>query len=150
MFRQNSAAKFKWDMIIIILAIFNSISLPFTLAFIAEEGVLYRILNILIDLFFVIDILINFRTSFIQPTTGDEIFQFKLIMLNYVSAARFWTDVLSIFPFDQLGFEGSLKEFVSLLGMFKVVRVTRINQIIANLNVGTELKAVIKVVNLVF
>jgi hypothetical protein len=43
-----------------------------------------------------------------------------------------------------------MREFVSLLGMLKIVRVTRISKIIANLNAGTELKATYKVVNLVF
>jgi hypothetical protein len=34
MLRQNSNLRFYWDIFIILLAIFNSISLPFSLAFI--------------------------------------------------------------------------------------------------------------------
>jgi len=76
-----------------------------------------------------------------MATSGDEIFHPKLIAINYAKSAIFWVDIISTFPFELLGFSGTLQKIVSLLGVLKVVRIGKISKIIANLNVSTQLKA---------
>lgn len=81
MFRPNGNFRVRWDLFVMVLATWNCFSIPITVAFepaFAETLVMF-ILNSCIDIFFLLDIFINFRTSFIHPNTGEEIMQFHLI-----------------------------------------------------------------------
>ena len=54
----------------------------------------------MIDLIFIIDILMNFRTTYIDPFNGEEILDTKLIGKNYVKVGQFLLDILSTVPID--------------------------------------------------
>jgi hypothetical protein len=43
------------------------------------------IIEFVIDIFFFIDIILNFRTTFYSSTTGDEIFDHRIIARNYLA-----------------------------------------------------------------
>lgn len=77
----NEPWRVKWDLFVIVLAIWNSISVPFDLAFkplILQHPALQAI-NWVIDALFVVDIVINFRTSFINNLNGEEVTEAKEI-----------------------------------------------------------------------
>lgn len=64
--RLNDPRVSRWDMFIIILAIYNCFSIPFQTAFEPEimESYGFLIFNTLIDLCFFLDIVVTFRTTF--------------------------------------------------------------------------------------
>lgn len=70
--RYDSKYKMLWDGLIIILAIFNGIIVPFSLAFrppfYYSGG--YIAWQVIIDICFLADILVNFRTSTANILTG--------------------------------------------------------------------------------
>ena len=94
-----------------------------------------NLISFIIDIIFFVDIMICFRTTYVNPTTGDEIWSPKMIASHYFFSARFWFDFMSSLPFDyfKLG-HGIFAEFISMISMLKIVRITRINRIISNLN----------------
>lgn len=93
----------RWDLTIIVLVLYNCIQIPFSLAFNDQyESVALEAFGYMVDSIFVMDILINFRTSFIHPKIGIEISDGKLIAIEYIKQWRFWCDVLSIIPFELL------------------------------------------------
>jgi hypothetical protein len=53
-----------------------------------------------VDATFYVDIIFNFRTTFINEKTGLEINKGKLIALNYLMQWRFYCDLMSIIPFE--------------------------------------------------
>ena len=55
----------------------------------------------IVDLLFVIDIIINFRTTYISGK-GEEVFDPKVIAKKYALGGRFWIDLLSVIPFVEL------------------------------------------------
>ena len=91
---------------------------------------------LVIDIIFGLDILVCFRTTYVNPQTGDEIWSPSMIARNYVFTIRFLIDLISSLPLDyfKVG-DGFLRELLSLLSMLKIVRITRISVIISNLNV---------------
>ncbi len=103
-----------------------------------------------IDIIFFVDIVVIFRTTYVNPTTGDEIWSPALIARNYLKSPRFYIDVLSSLPFDyfKVG-TGYVGDVFSLISMLKIVRVTRISAIISNMNVKQDIKAMLKVVHLI-
>ena len=59
--RENDTNKFYWDLLILIIAIFNSIFIPVALSFnqindVLNESVLYNTIDIASTVFFIIDI----------------------------------------------------------------------------------------------
>ena len=65
----------RWDLIIMALSIYTSFSVPFEVAFLEYEDttIQYEISNYVIDIFFCIDIVLNFFTTVIDPLTGTEL-----------------------------------------------------------------------------
>jgi potassium voltage-gated channel Eag-related subfamily H protein 4 len=103
--RLSSSLRLWWDIVVILLAIYNSFTIPLSLAFnppdLSSTGILC--LDTFVDLAFFVDIIINFRTTYISQTTGNEVYNPKLIAKNYVLGGRFWIDLLSSLPMDIFG-----------------------------------------------
>lgn len=60
----NSPKRIYWDTLILLMAMWNCIETPLSLAFGATEGLMIIIIiNYVIDLFFYFDIMVAFRTS---------------------------------------------------------------------------------------
>ena len=73
--RPNDSLKFKWDILIIIGAIFNCFCIPVQMAYnpAVMEGSIFNILNSVIDFFFILDIFVSFRTTYIDDK-GQEVY----------------------------------------------------------------------------
>ena len=151
--KNNSNGKFIWDIFIIIIAIFVCFTSPYVFSFSNEfpGKDIFDAVCLSIDIIFFVDIIVIFRTSYVNNMTGDEIYSPSLIAKNYLFSSRFVLDFLSSLPFDyfKLG-TGYVGDILSLITMLKIVRVTRINVIISNLNVKQDLKAMLKVIYLIF
>lgn len=64
------------------------------------DHIIYHILTRVIDFLFLIDMMVNFRTAFINDL-GDEITCPKLIAFNYLKF-YFWMDLIATIPIDDL------------------------------------------------
>ena len=128
----RSSFRFGWDVIIILFAIQNAITLPMEIAFEAElEGIeALRYLDYVTTCVFFVDIVAGFMTSFIKISTGDEIFSMRMIALNYILAGTFFIDIFSTFPLDAMseplvdmtpsGSGGSIVKTLKILGFLKM------------------------------
>lgn len=142
-FRRN------WDFLIIALSIYQAILIPFNLSFSPDEinSPFFKTLDSIIDIIFMVDIVFRFRTSYIDPISGEEVLDSFLIARRYVTGMSFYFDVISTIPFDDwftnsTSSNGSLLQF---LGLFKIGRIVRISNVIMNLNTSQEYKALMKV-----
>jgi len=59
----------------------------------------FTVLNASIDILFLVDIIVNFRTTVMHPKLGEEIVQPKEIAKQYMKG-RFWVDLLATVPID--------------------------------------------------
>jgi hypothetical protein len=67
--------------------------------------------------------------------------------LNYLLSLRFWVDLFSTLPFDnmfQSMMSPSANQLLSLLGMLKLFRASRISTVIARLKFERDIKAYFK------
>ena len=145
--RINDYRKVYWDIFVINLAIYNCFSIPFEISFepMVMESVNFLIINSLIDFLFLTDIFVNFKTTHYDDISGDEISDKKVIAMTYLNG-RFWIDLLSTIPFDNIVFALSGEEFMilPLLSLLKLIRVTRLSRIIENMNVNEQIKLMMK------
>lgn len=147
--------KIKWDLWIMLLATINCFQVPYNVAFtdLESTNIYADIFNLTIDLFFMLDVVINFRTSYIIESSSEEVFSLNKIAINYLKG-RFWIDFLASIPFDLLTYafpEGKGNQLtLQLIGLLKLIRVLRLSRLITYLNLKSELKMSLKLGKLIF
>jgi hypothetical protein len=72
--RHNSHFRMRWDLYVILLTLWNCLFIPFNVAFESEglktdENVTVKTFDYFIDMCFLIDMCLNFRTTFINSKT---------------------------------------------------------------------------------
>ena len=139
--KYNAKGKLNWDLMIIALAIFNSLLIPINVSFNPDftNTFIYKLINSgIINIIYFLDILINFMTSVLHIKTGQEIVEFKKIAQLYFFSIRFWFDFISSIPWDLIGGP----DFLGLLGLLKISRLARISAFIDKTDIKKESKLV--------
>mmetsp|Transcript_21797 Transcript_21797/g.3611 ORF Transcript_21797/g.3611 Transcript_21797/m.3611 type:complete len:83 (+) Transcript_21797:249-497(+) len=80
------------------LAIYNCFLIPIVVAFSIEDHTALTVLNVFTDVMFMVDIIFNFRTSYIN-NKGEEVVITRKIARNYLSH-DFTFDLLASLPVD--------------------------------------------------
>lgn len=152
----SSRFRLRWDMLIILLAIFTSFAVPFRLAFMPESFNSSENIAItsIIDCMFVADLLLNFRTSFFHSKTGDEVTNPRDIRHFYLRSYRFYSDLATTVPWDKLVYLITLGggfSFVktSSIMIIRIVRTFEINRIITNIQVRDDFKVLLRMTQLI-
>lgn len=144
----------RWDLIVIILAIYNAIMIPFEFAFTPDyiTTVYYEIADYMIDILFFLDVIINFRTTYVNQKTGLEVTNWFKIAVKYIFFGRFLIDILATIPFDLLInlMVSTKSNNFRLFGLLKLIRLLRLGRIITYLKVKSNLKSTFKILQLLF
>ena len=141
--------KERFDVLILFLAIVNSIMVPLEISFSEVEffqGTIYIALDLLIDLVFLVDMILMFFTSF-RNRFGEEVRDQVQIAINYLKQKRFLFDLCSV-----LG-TNIFTIFIPLLKVFKffkIVRIFRIKNFIQSLNLPKGVKSILKIIKITF
>ena len=67
----NSGFKIAWDLVIIVLSVYNSILIPFEFAYSVESSIWFEIVDRIVDAAFIIDIMISFRSVYRDSRTDE-------------------------------------------------------------------------------
>lgn len=104
-----SSFKENWDFVIMITACWNVFMLPISIAFNSQDKTLETIAAI-VDICFVIDMIVVFRTTLLDEESGEEIRDSRIIASSYLRG-RFAIDFLSTVPFDQVALVSKMSIF---------------------------------------
>ena len=134
-----------------LMATWNCFSIPIEISLKPKvtDSLYYLLLNSVIDILFLVDILITFRTTYIVPSTGNEISEPKAIAKQYLKG-RFWMDLLATIPFDLIAGDNPNFQFTTLFGLLKTTRVLRLGRIIRFINTRDDIKLTLKLLQLVY
>ena len=87
----NHPYRVRWDLIIMVLSVVTSLTVPYEIAFVnnhgtneAHETTGWAVFNAIVDICFAIDIILNFFTTVWDPITGSEIDDKKEIACRYL------------------------------------------------------------------
>ena len=85
MIRMNDERKVYWECIIILFALYNCLETPIEIAFEPEwaKGNTFFVFQNLVNIFFFLDMIVAFRTTFYDLVTGDEVFSPKRSAMVY-------------------------------------------------------------------
>lgn len=137
-FTMKSQFKTYWDLLIIVLAVWNGFQLPIEFAWpeVFEGKRRFSVSDRLTDLLFIIDIFINFRTQYRDLYTDEVITDTKKIAINYMKG-RFWVDLMASIPFDVIvgwfSKGGQANSNLKLVSMIKLTRLLRLGRMVTYL-----------------
>ncbi len=123
---QNSRIRTVWDATLLILILLSCVIIPYQIVFQSEIFTSASILIYIIDFIFLLDIILNFRTSFNRD--GYEITDKRLIVSHYLHS-MFVVDVIATFPWEIL-LIGNTHLTIGGQSVFMLLRVFRLFRIV--------------------
>ncbi|XP_032809545.2 uncharacterized protein LOC116942086 [Petromyzon marinus] len=133
--------RFYWDLTMLLLMVGNLIIIPVGITFIKEETTTpWIIFNVVSDTFFLVDLVLNFRTGIVVEDNTDIILDPRKIKRKYLRT-WFLVDFLSSIPVDyiylivQRGFDSDVYKtaralrivrFAKILSLLRLLRLSRL------------------------
>ncbi|XP_051815184.1 potassium voltage-gated channel subfamily H member 8 [Acanthochromis polyacanthus] len=126
-----------WDWLILLATFYVAVTVPYNVCFTVgggrDEGSSSAprsppsVSDILVEILFILDILLNFRTTFVS-TSGQVVYDARSICVHYVTTWLF-VDLIAALPFDLLyAFNVSVYFGVHLLKTVRLLRLLRLLQ----------------------
>ncbi|CAM9845253.1 unnamed protein product [Lampetra planeri] len=149
-----SPFKAMWDWLILLLVIYTAVFTPFSAAFLLNDpqvdrqrqGCAYAcdplsIVDLLVDIMFIVDILINFRTTYVDD--NDEVVSHPGKIAIHYFKGWFLIDMVAAIPFDLLIFGSGSNETTILIGLLKTARLLRLVRVARKLDRYSEYGAAV-------
>ncbi|XP_069841217.1 voltage-gated inwardly rectifying potassium channel KCNH7 isoform X3 [Dendropsophus ebraccatus] len=148
-----SPFKAVWDWLILLLVIYTAIFTPYSAAFLLNDieeqkrrtcGYSCNPLNVvdlIVDIMFIIDILINFRTTYVN--LNEEVVSDPAKIAIHYFKGWFLIDMVAAIPFDLLIFGSGSDETTTLIGLLKTARLLRLVRVARKLDRYSEYGAAV-------
>ncbi|XP_075704313.1 voltage-gated inwardly rectifying potassium channel KCNH6-like, partial [Rhinoderma darwinii] len=148
-----SPFKAVWDWLILLLVIYTAIFTPYSAAFLLsdqEEQIRENcgyscnplsVVDLMVDIMFIIDILINFRTTYVN--TNEEVVSHPGKIAIHYFKGWFLIDMVAAIPFDLLIFGSGSDETTTLIGLLKTARLLRLVRVARKLDRYSEYGAAV-------
>uniref|UniRef100_A0A3B5A1T7 Potassium voltage-gated channel, subfamily H (eag-related), member 3 n=1 Tax=Stegastes partitus TaxID=144197 RepID=A0A3B5A1T7_9TELE len=132
-----------WDWLILLATFYVAVTVPYNVCFTVgggrDEGSSSAprsppsVSDILVEILFILDILLNFRTTFVS-TSGQVVYDARSICVHYVTTWLF-VDLIAALPFDLLYYFG--------VHLLKTVRLLRLLRLLQKLERYSQYSAVV-------
>jgi potassium voltage-gated channel Eag-related subfamily H member 2 len=143
-----------WDWLILLLVLYTAIVTPYVTAFLLHDPTYLQLqqakqknyyqyflhfftrhadfvstLDLIVDIMFVVDIIINFRTTYVDPKNNSIVSHPWKIALNYLKG-WFLIDLIAAIPFELLLVGNDTQEGGYLIGLLKTARLLRLVRVV--------------------
>mmetsp|Transcript_14030 Transcript_14030/g.26271 ORF Transcript_14030/g.26271 Transcript_14030/m.26271 type:complete len:855 (+) Transcript_14030:2623-5187(+) len=150
MLRPTDTWRIRWDLFIMACAVYDCFIVPLEISMMHEEHLDLFLVTILIDVVFAMDIVFNFRTTYYDHVTGDEVFDPHKISHHYIYSGHIFIDILATVPFDHIiGAAGYHNAALKLAQLLKLFHVMRLGKIINNIRLNESYKIVIRLAQII-
>ncbi|KAA0713433.1 Potassium voltage-gated channel subfamily H member 7 [Triplophysa tibetana] len=148
-----SPFKAVWDWLILLLVIYTAIFTPYSAAFLLndpEERTRRKcgyscsplnVVDLIVDIMFIVDILINFRTTYVN--INEEVVSRPAKIAVHYFKGWFLIDIVAAIPFDLLIFGSGSEETTTLIGLLKTARLLRLVRVARKLDRYSEYGAAV-------
>ncbi|XP_039609761.1 potassium voltage-gated channel subfamily H member 2 isoform X1 [Polypterus senegalus] len=148
-----SPFKAVWDWLILLLVIYTAIFTPYSAAFLLNDQEEVKrmdcgyscnpltVVDLIVDIMFIIDILINFRTTYVN--SNDEVVSHPGRIAVHYFKGWFLIDMVAAIPFDLLIFRSGSEETTTLIGLLKTARLLRLVRVARKLDRYSEYGAAV-------
>ncbi|XP_043930707.1 potassium voltage-gated channel subfamily H member 7 isoform X2 [Protopterus annectens] len=148
-----SPFKAVWDWLILLLVIYTAIFTPYSAAFLLNDREEQKrrecgyscsplnVVDLMVDIMFIIDILINFRTTYVNQ--NEEVVSDPAKIAIHYFKGWFLIDMVAAIPFDLLIFGSGSDETTTLIGLLKTARLLRLVRVARKLDRYSEYGAAV-------
>uniref|UniRef100_A0A915CZU6 Cyclic nucleotide-binding domain-containing protein n=1 Tax=Ditylenchus dipsaci TaxID=166011 RepID=A0A915CZU6_9BILA len=146
-----SPFKAVWDWIILLLVIYTAIFTPYVAAFLLRETQNHtrrahfteplEVVDLIVDIMFIVDIIINFRTTYVNE--NDEVVSDPGKIAVHYFKGWFIIDLIAAVPFDLLLVNTDSDETTTLIGLLKTARLLRLVRVARKLDRYSEYGAAV-------
>ncbi|KAK5890505.1 hypothetical protein CesoFtcFv8_014023 [Champsocephalus esox] len=148
-----SPFKAVWDWLILLLVIYTAILTPYSAAFLLNDQEEQKrrecgyscsplnVVDLMVDIMFIIDILINFRTTYVN--INEEVVSDPAKIAIHYFKGWFLIDMVAAIPFDLLIFGSGSDETTTLIGLLKTARLLRLVRVARKLDRYSEYGAAV-------
>ncbi|XP_072330327.1 voltage-gated inwardly rectifying potassium channel KCNH7-like isoform X3 [Scyliorhinus torazame] len=148
-----SPFKAVWDWLILLLVIYTAIFTPYSAAFLLNDREEQKrrecgyscsplnVVDLMVDIMFIIDILINFRTTYVNQ--NEEVVSHPAKIAIHYFKGWFLIDMVAAIPFDLLIFGSGSDETTTLIGLLKTARLLRLVRVARKLDRYSEYGAAV-------
>ncbi|XP_028291102.1 voltage-gated inwardly rectifying potassium channel KCNH7 [Gouania willdenowi] len=148
-----SPFKAVWDWLILLLVIYTAILTPYAAAFLLNDQEEQKrrecgyscsplnVVDLMVDIMFIIDILINFRTTYVNH--NEEVVSNPAKIAIHYFKGWFLIDMVAAIPFDLLIFGSGSDETTTLIGLLKTARLLRLVRVARKLDRYSEYGAAV-------
>uniref|UniRef100_A0A671XJA9 Potassium voltage-gated channel subfamily H member 7 n=1 Tax=Sparus aurata TaxID=8175 RepID=A0A671XJA9_SPAAU len=148
-----SPFKAVWDWLILLLVIYTAILTPYSAAFLLNDQEEQKrrecgyscsplnVVDLMVDIMFIIDILINFRTTYVNH--NEEVVSDPAKIAIHYFKGWFLIDMVAAIPFDLLIFGSGSDETTTLIGLLKTARLLRLVRVARKLDRYSEYGAAV-------
>ncbi|XP_062824260.1 potassium voltage-gated channel subfamily H member 7 isoform X5 [Anolis carolinensis] len=148
-----SPFKAVWDWLILLLVIYTAIFTPYSAAFLLNDSEEQKtqacgyscnplnMVDLIVDIMFIIDILINFRTTYVNK--NEEVVSDPAKIAIHYFKGWFLIDMVAAIPFDLLIFGSGSDETTTLIGLLKTARLLRLVRVARKLDRYSEYGAAV-------
>ncbi|XP_040473581.1 potassium voltage-gated channel subfamily H member 6 isoform X2 [Falco naumanni] len=149
-----SPFKAVWDWLILLLVIYTAVFTPYSAAFLLNEEQMeekhwdcsyscdpLNIIDLIVDIMFIVDIAINFRTTYVN--VNDEVVSHPGKIAIHYFKGWFLIDMVAAIPFDLLIFRSGSDETTTLIGLLKTARLLRLVRVARKLDRYSEYGAAV-------
>ncbi|CAG4685897.1 Cyclic nucleotide-binding domain-containing protein [Caenorhabditis elegans] len=146
-----SPFKAVWDWIILLLVIYTAVFTPYVAAFLLRElqdtakksrfTEPLEIVDLIVDIMFIVDIIINFRTTYVNE--NDEVVSDPGKIATHYFKGWFIIDMVAAVPFDLLLVSTNSDETTTLIGLLKTARLLRLVRVARKLDRYSEYGAAV-------
>ncbi|XP_035532615.1 potassium voltage-gated channel subfamily H member 7-like [Morone saxatilis] len=148
-----SPFKAVWDWLILLLVIYTAILTPYSAAFLLNDQGEHKrrecgyscsplnVVDLIVDIMFIIDILINFRTTYVNQ--NEEVVSDPAKIAIHYFKGWFLIDMVAAIPFDLLIFGSGSDETTTLIGLLKTARLLRLVRVARKLDRYSEYGAAV-------
>jgi hypothetical protein len=120
--------KMIWNLLVVILLLYTATIMPYRVCFNLLQSSEWIIFDFCVDLFFLLDIVVNFNTAIISISEKLN-FSRKAIAIHYIKT-WFLIDFISCFPFDFILGQNKGLPYNKLIRIIRVSRLYRLLKII--------------------
>ncbi|XP_015185534.1 PREDICTED: potassium voltage-gated channel subfamily H member 2 isoform X14 [Polistes dominula] len=148
-----SPFKAVWDWVILLLVMYTAIFTPYVAAFVLSEPDYNSkknkkygddpivIIDFIVDVTFIVDIIINFRTTFVN--NNDEVVSHPVKIAVHYLKGWFIIDLVAAIPFDLLLVGSDTDETTTLIGLLKTARLLRLVRVARKIDRYSEYGAAV-------
>ncbi|XP_053196851.1 potassium voltage-gated channel subfamily H member 4 [Scomber japonicus] len=125
-----SLSKALWDWLILLATFYVAVTVPYNVSFTPYDdsvtaGRTTIVSDIVVEMLFIIDIILNFRTTFVSQS-GQVVYEPRAICIHYATT-WFFVDLVAALPFDLLyAFNITVTTLVHLLKTVRLLRLLRL------------------------